>query len=814
MNKQKAILEIFNLKKFFVNKGNVNKAVDDVSFDVKEGEIVGLIGESGSGKTTIGRSLLRLYDDFNGFVRLDGQLISGKRISRKTRKFMRKNIQMIFQDPMAALNGQHTIFSILKEPLVVNKIIKNKIKDLDQNWFRVKENFHYSFLEAVLKLKLENLQITNSLTKPFSEKWNKILTEVNNFSNDETSYDDKFNSYFSFLEEKNKNNSKIINNLYSNTDLLISLYHESKAKLDANQIDFDESAYYEALAKYTEQLKLSKKTKAYYEYKTNRQSTFKNFKLALSNWWEEYSGSKNSVKNILAELKNEARLNWNEAYNSYDLDLHAYKLKLQLLNKKVQNILSKNQKNLTYLTFNELQELIKSLEDLSLPIFEQKLNLNLYDFNSLKSYKQELVKIIKQEYQFDFSKYTNISNERKKTYKTQLNNQFKNFIKYLKLQFKEFFVKPAQNTIELNKAKENFEAAKEIHHQEVSKYVLEFQTRINNLKNEIEKETTIWQKLKTASKANNELFNLTHKKFKEFYKSSRIKVLETKIREAKNSNKEALAKLTQKLQQAKIDLKVYDTNVQDKRSGIDSFDIELKYLNKDLNNTYVLLGVSKFDLWLNKQHKHLQKVIRFVNKPFSLVKLKSLFTKITIYKSLEDVGLLKQFAYRYPHEFSGGQRQRIVIARALISDPKVIVADEPIASLDISIQAQIVNLLKDLCFEKNIGMVFIAHDLSMIEYIADRVQIMHFGKIVESGDTNEIYQNPIHPYTIKLFNAIPKVSNANEKFKDVKFELEYLKEQQYPNIPTNMSLSDNNDHFVYATKDQFVKWTKPKSQHD
>ncbi|ATO30991.1 peptide ABC transporter ATP-binding protein [Mycoplasmopsis bovirhinis] len=814
MNKQKVILEIFNLKKFFVNKGNVNKAVDDVSFDVKEGEIVGLIGESGSGKTTIGRSLLRLYDDFNGFVRLDGQLISGKRISRKTRKFMRKNIQMIFQDPMATLNGQHTIFSILKEPLVVNKIIKNKIKDLDQNWSRVKENFHYSFLEAVLKLKLENLQITNSVTKPFSEKWNKILSEVNNFSNDETSYDDKFNSYFSFLEEKNKNNSKIINNLYSNTDLLISLYHESKAKLDANQIDFDESAYYEALAKYTEQLKLSKKTKAYYEYKTNRQSTFKNFKLALSNWWEEYSGSKNSVKNILAELKNEARLNWNEAYNSYDLDLHAYKLKLHLLNKKVQKILSKNQKNLTYLTFNELQELIKSLEDLSLPIFEQKLNLNLYDFNSLKSYKQELVKIIKQEYQFDFSKYTNISNERKKTYKTQLNNQFKNFIKYLKLQFKEFFVKPAQNTIELNKAKENFEAAKEIHHQEVSKYVLEFQTRINNLKNEIEKETTIWQKLKTASKANNELFNLTHKKFKEFYKSNRIKVLETKIKEAKNSNKEALVKLTQKLKQAKIDLKVYDTNVQDKRSGIDSFDIELKYLNKDLNNTYVLLGVSKFDLWLNKQHKHLQKVITFVNKPFSLAKLKSLFTKITIYKSLEDVGLLKQFAYRYPHEFSGGQRQRIVIARALISEPKVIVADEPIASLDISIQAQIVNLLKDLCFEKNIGMVFIAHDLSMIEYIADRVQIMHFGKIVESGDTNEIYQNPIHPYTIKLFNAIPKVSNANEKFKDVKFELEYLKEQQYPNIPTNMSLNDNNDHFVYATKDQFVKWTKPKSQHD
>ncbi|UWV77268.1 ATP-binding cassette domain-containing protein [Mycoplasmopsis cynos] len=100
MDNKKTILEVINLKKFFVNKNHINKAVDDVSFDLKEGEIVGLIGESGSGKTTIGRSLLRLYDDYNGFVRLDGKLISGKRISRKTRKFMRKNIQMIFQDPM------------------------------------------------------------------------------------------------------------------------------------------------------------------------------------------------------------------------------------------------------------------------------------------------------------------------------------------------------------------------------------------------------------------------------------------------------------------------------------------------------------------------------------------------------------------------------------------------------------------------------------------------------------------------------------------------------------------------------------------
>ncbi|CRH45397.1 peptide ABC transport ATP-binding protein [Mycoplasmopsis arginini] len=162
-----------------------------------------------------------------------------------------------------------------------------------------------------------------------------------------------------------------------------------------------------------------------------------------------------------------------------------------------------------------------------------------------------------------------------------------------------------------------------------------------------------------------------------------------------------------------------------------------------------------------------------------------------IYRSLEDVGLLKQFAYRYPHEFSGGQLQRIVIARALITEPKVIVADEPIASLDISIQAQVVNLLKDLCVQKNIGLIFIAHDLSMIEYVADNVQIMHLGKIVESGVTEAIYNNPLHPYTINLFKAIPKISNANEKFQNVSFNLDYIYEQQFPNIPENFQVDEN-----------------------
>ena len=146
-------------------------------------------------------------------------------------------------------------------------------------------------------------------------------------------------------------------------------------------------------------------------------------------------------------------------------------------------------------------------------------------------------------------------------------------------------------------------------------------------------------------------------------------------------------------------------------------------------------------------------------------KLSEEVRKQKVEKALLDVGLLPEFASRFPHEFSGGQRQRIGIARALIMEPEFIIADEPISALDVSIRAQVLNLLSDLQKKRGLTYLFVAHDLSVMRFIADRIAVIYKGKIVELAETEKLFKNPLHPYTRSLLSAIPLPDPIAEKKK-------------------------------------------------
>jgi len=175
-----------------------------------------------------------------------------------------------------------------------------------------------------------------------------------------------------------------------------------------------------------------------------------------------------------------------------------------------------------------------------------------------------------------------------------------------------------------------------------------------------------------------------------------------------------------------------------------------------------------------------------------------------VFEMLETVGLVREHASRYPHEFSGGQRQRIGVARALIMEPSLIIADEPISALDVSIRAQVINLLNDLRHNLGITILFIAHDLSVVKYFSDRIGVMYYGKMVELADSEELFKHPFHPYTRSLLSAIPQPDPTYEKNRK-RIVYNPIADHDYRNSqPSFREVTPG--HFVLCNDEEFARF--------
>lgn len=177
-----------------------------------------------------------------------------------------------------------------------------------------------------------------------------------------------------------------------------------------------------------------------------------------------------------------------------------------------------------------------------------------------------------------------------------------------------------------------------------------------------------------------------------------------------------------------------------------------------------------------------------------------------VHEALNKVGLTEEHATRYPHEFSGGQRQRVGIARAMIIKPKMIIADEPISALDVSIQAQVINLLNDLKQEMGLTVLFIAHNLSVVKYFSDTIGVMYYGRLVEVANGDDLYEKPLHPYTRALLSAIPEPNPITERTRQ---RVDYDPERDHDYSAEHPSMVEvEKDHFVLCSPSELERYRK------
>lgn len=828
--KSKPLLTVENLNMLFKVRGWYFKALDDISFSVNEGDFFGIIGESGSGKSTTGKCIIKLYQPTGGKIEIDNNLVSNKKLTKKTKKWLRKNVQMIFQDPMASLNPTKNVLQLISEPLSINKslyidafkkwkqlnnVSKYLFVDFMKEKNKILETFKISYINLIKEKIIEMHEVFKSISYEnlnFEESREKIIFNMDTFVekiNETTGDIYKFSSQFDKILENltQRYFDKDYNDSYIQYEDLMNVYK-------SNKVIHKYSSEGKELKEKCNEIK-----KAIKEAKSEFKSTYsvQNYQYIKS--WE--ITIKGKIKSLEQTLE----------FSKDDLEYSLNFVNLNII--KTQLIFVKHLKKLKYLTEEIINKIIKDVErnvnKLFSPVVDYVTKLS-EDFTSANIEMKNVI-------------ISNLDAAKKVShifYENQKSGDWKSF-DVIKSQFEKIFEEcPTLDIFNKDKIEEIFEFQltynKELsdlytkaiydfrnveskHNIQINKLEFElentksqFKEVVNNYKNTdlFTKNSELYEQSKkefedAKDKRNKHIKEVVHGKesaIQKEYLRKTNSVYETAFNEYKNLKKEFL-KLV------KNQIKVIGKISKSKKDG------DVSSLKREIKLRWKSLSAIEFE-YKNvvsqvNTYSFICEVIYYLNW-VAIPKLIKLIKRDSVYKALDSVGLKREHAYRYPHEFSGGQRQRIVIARALINKPKVIIADEPISALDVSIQAQIINILQDLCIKQKVTILFVAHDLSMVNYACNNVIIMHRGRILEKGDVNEIFKNPIHPYTRSLMKATPKLSRVHVDLAAFSDEFTYDKDWTAFNKPKFIKIDGNENHQVYGTQNQIEEWIQIKDE--
>ncbi|QZX48946.1 ATP-binding cassette domain-containing protein [Mycoplasma sp. E35C] len=818
---QNTLLEVADLSVVFNARGSYFSAVDNVSFKVNKGDFFGIIGESGSGKSTIGKTLVRLNKPSGGLINLDGRLIGNKYISRSDKAWLHQNAQMIFQDPMSSLNPIKTVLKLVSEPIMISKTVHKQAREFYKKLTYIRPYFRYSFKAKEFDL---NYKYQSNYFKTLNQDYLDAIKAIDALKPSSSDYNTGYKEFLFVLDDISERVQERIQLTktylvdYKNilTDFMKA--YDNK-QYDIVDLEFDQAKLEQQ--KRAKQLKYSQAVIDLKSDKAKKQEELANIKKEFSDIYlfRNYSELLSWKTTIESEAKSfKQKMRFSNKPLDYSYAGINYWWKKALLS--VIKIIKKDR----YFEKERLDALIEKINHAFNLIFEPIVTIVI---NLSARLKDNI--LFTSEFNQQADSYLRLAKKLYLAFKHELTDERLRFF-FAELESDAYaysFVKQNQyleqdydgwkNTIQQqydfirNEIKNHIEESQKIYN-EHNIEVYRAKKEIYNLNQEIQKAYEVHLLSdKTALEKNlQEAINVTEQKrqkrdktifeyeqtlpqiyAKQAVLTEEINKLHQEYKKLKNRFvhvlKDKIAALSNQYSWTNKDAKLLwsATKLRLKSMAINDFEYKITLSDK---NVYQNLFI-KLPPWLSWIY---------------LFPLRSILIRDKVFDALTQVGLKPEHAYRYPHEFSGGQRQRIVIARALITEPKIVIADEPISALDVSIQAQIVNIMKELVDKKGVTFLFIAHDLSMVNYACNNVIIMHRGKILERGSVDKIFNNPIHPYTKSLMKASPKLSNIHLDLASFDEGFNYDQDYSVINKPSFFKISDN--HEVFCTKEQFDLW--------